>query len=71
MRVIINDDGLVLCNGVQCSSQANGHPMCCGCILKHVFDEIYENCDPLQCKKIVCAGCEARMRVVNLNPEEL
>lgn len=65
MKIEIEEDGIVYCNGIQCPAQAQGCALCVGCYLKHLFDQIYENCDPLQCRKILCAGCEFKRYTEN------
>lgn len=61
---------MVLCNGAPCSAQADGFPMCADCVLNRLFKQMYEECDPLQCRQIKCVGCELYLNANKLIPEE-
>ena len=62
MKVVIFSNGSVVCNDTPCTALAVETQMCLDCPLNEVFQKIYANCDPLRCRKILCAGCEFRLR---------
>lgn len=60
MEIRIINKGRVECNGVECRAVKEQTPTCCDCPLDELFDKMFKGCDPLQCRKILCAGCEWR-----------
>ena len=57
MEIIIKNNGAVMCDGKQCEMLREHVQPCLGCTLHELFKKCYEACDPLQCRKILCAGC--------------
>lgn len=69
MKIEIDEKGGIYCDGVTCAAISWGTDFCLGCPLKVVFETMYANCDPLKCRKIVCAGCEYKNLYKGLVPE--
>ena len=62
MKIIINDNGSVECDGKPCEMLSSHQQPCLDCTLHELFKLCYMACDPLQCRKILCAGCEFSKR---------
>lgn len=60
MKIEIDEEGIVWCDGLLCSPSTAQTSPCVDCQLHKVFTQMFAACDPLKCKLIVCAGCESR-----------
>lgn len=60
MRIEIDSDGTIFCDGNVCEPAKAQSAPCTDCPMNRTFVNMFACCDPLNCQKIVCAGCHYR-----------
>ena len=56
-EINIMPDGTIYCNDEMCLLYKAQSAPCADCLLNSIFAEMFQRCDPRECKQVLCEGC--------------